>query len=295
LKNCESSLIWQQLSDGMKSTFESLPKLEEWCLSIQPYLRNADVIKQVEINSSNSVTWYEILLEKDHRSSLQLKWDYHPKTYIILGLRLGPQELPTNSKYLNYKTKTHLIPPFKAEFEVIWGGRSVEENYHSVALDQRFAYDFAWTINGSTFKNEGKVNGDYYCFGQELVAPGDGIVIVTESELPDNAPGVMDSVHPLGNHVIIDHNNGEFSFLAHLRRNSLRLKTGDRVTRGTFLGECGNSGHSSEAHLHYHLQDTAKPFEGQGMPLFFERIKVKGQIFKIYEPKRGDFISAAED
>ena len=226
LKNCETSIIWNSLSKPMMDIFKSESKFNDWCLSIKPFIANAVVTEQVEIHSSTIVTWYEILKDKDVNSQLQLKWDYHPITELILGLQLAPQKLPAQSNFLDYKTKTKLTSIFKSEYEVMWGGRSVEENYHSEVIDQRFAYDFVKTVNGKTFKNEGKYNTDYFCFGEELFVPGDGMVVAVQGTLPDNSPGEMDEFNPLGNYVIIDHKNGEFSFFAHLKKDSLRLKVG---------------------------------------------------------------------
>lgn len=58
-----------------------------------------------------------------------------------------------------------------------------------------------------------------------------------------------------GNYVIIRHEGGEYSLLAHLRRGSVRVRPGDRVRQGQVMGECGNSGSSSEPHLHFQVQD----------------------------------------
>ena len=60
---------------------------------------------------------------------------------------------------------------------------------------------------------------------------------------------------PAGNHVVLDLGSGEYALLAHLRRGSVRVRPGQRVRRGETLGRCGNSGNSSEPHLHFHVQD----------------------------------------
>jgi murein DD-endopeptidase MepM/ murein hydrolase activator NlpD len=72
----------------------------------------------------------------------------------------------------------------------------------------------------------------------------------------DNLPGNINNYSILGNYLIIRHSKQEFSVLAHLRRGSLKAKAGDRVATGQKIGECGNSGYSSDPHLHYYLQSS---------------------------------------
>lgn len=108
--------------------------------------------------------------------------------------------------------------------------------------------------------------------------------------LSDNKPGVMDRDHPTGNHVILDHGNGEFSFLAHLKQGSVAVKVGDRVKPGDKLGLCGNSGNTSEPHLHYHLQTTAKFGAGEGLPAQFLNYIADGKEVARGEPVQGQTI-----
>ncbi|MFI0349452.1 M23 family metallopeptidase [Actinomadura sp. 9N407] len=73
----------------------------------------------------------------------------------------------------------------------------------------------------------------------------------------------------LGNHVILDLGDGVYAVFAHLRRGSLRVAKGDRVRAGDLLGEVGNSGNSSEPHLHFHLMDGPRPLIAAGVPFAF--------------------------
>lgn len=69
-----------------------------------------------------------------------------------------------------------------------------------------------------------------------------------------------------GNHVVIDHGGGIYSAYAHLRRGSVRVRRGDRVSAGQQLGEVGNSGNASEPHLHFQLMDNPRPAAAAGVP-----------------------------
>lgn len=196
-------------------------------------------------------------------------------------------KLPAPSEFIGYQTQTALHLPFAGEWYVYWGGRSVVKNKHAVTRDQRFAYDFlilAQGRSGQSYRNTGENNIDYYCFGQPIYAPADGVVVRAENDLPDNAPGEMNPKAVLGNCVILDHGCGEFSFFAHFRQGTVGVRSGDRVCAGQLLAECGNSGNSSEPHLHYHLQNTPVPFEGDGLPAFFVEYIANGKLMPRGEP-----------
>jgi hypothetical protein len=199
----------------------------------------------------------------------------------------GLSKRPAATEFLDYRTQTALHLPFAGEWYVYWGGRSVAENRHVMARDQRFAYDFlilARGRGGQSYRSSGESNTDYYCFGQPVYAPAGGSVVKAENELPDNTPGEMNPKAALGNCVILDHGCGEFSFFAHFRCGTVVVRSGERVHCGQLLAQCGNSGNSSEPHLHYHLQNTAVPFRGDGLPAFFVEYVANGKPVSRGEP-----------
>lgn len=77
----------------------------------------------------------------------------------------------------------------------------------------------------------------------------------------------------VGNHVTIDHGNGVHSLYAHLRRGSVRVAVGDRVSAGDVIGEVGNSGNTSEPHLHFQLMDRPSVMNAAGLPFRFTGIR----------------------
>ncbi len=192
-------------------------------------------------------------------------------TILFSVLSCSKDDLPdaADSSYLNYQTKTELELPFNDEWWVFWGGRSVEVNYHAALKEQRFALDIVQRINASTHTGNGTQNEDYYCFGKQLNAPGNGKIVMIINDIYDNVPGQFNESTPTGNLVVIDHENGEFSLLAHFKNGSIIVSVGDSILKGQELGKAGNSGNSSEPHLHYHLQTTADPFNGEGLPAQF--------------------------
>jgi murein DD-endopeptidase MepM/ murein hydrolase activator NlpD len=214
----------------------------------------------------------------------------------VAGFSIRPEEAaPTEapSDYLDYQTKTPLRLPFNEAWTVFWGGRTVAQNYHAAHVDQRFAYDLVVVEDGRSHTGEGRTNDDYHCYGLGVVAPGAGQVVEARDDLPDNTPGEMNPAVPPGNHVILDHGNGEYSFLAHLMQGSARVAKGDQVEAGDTLGLCGNSGNSSEPHLHYHLQDSADFGRGAGMPAMFLDYVADGEPVARGEPVQGQRIRPA--
>jgi hypothetical protein len=191
-----------------------------------------------------------------------------------------PEEAPTT--FAKYQTKTILRLPFEGDWYVAAGGRTLNLNHHTVASDQRFAYDFLIKKEGVSFRNRGSKNEDYYCYSKRILAPGDGIVIDVINDIRENRLGEMPNSS--GNRVIIDHLNGEYSILAHFKYGSIVVKVGNHIKSGQYLGLCGNSGRSSEPHLHYHLQNTPTMFQGEGLPALFLHYRADGKAIERGEP-----------
>lgn len=122
--------------------------------------------------------------------------------------------------------------------------------------------------------------------GRRAPVPAGRVVAAVDS-IPDNEPGRMNREAVAGNHVIIDHGNGEFSLLAHFRQGSLTVEEGDRVGRGDRLGACGNS---SEPHVHYQLQDGPEFGEAAGLPTQFRSYRADGEPVQRGEPVRGQVV-----
>ncbi|MEQ1603381.1 MAG: peptidoglycan DD-metalloendopeptidase family protein [Pyrinomonadaceae bacterium] len=194
------------------------------------------------------------------------------------------------------RNKTELRLPFKGEWLVFWGGDTVAQNYHQDAATQRFAFDILKVdAEGKTHKGDGSRNEDYYAFGQEIVADADGVVTDVVTGVHDNVPGVMNPLMAVGNFVMIRHANGEISVFCHIKYGTTRVKTGDKVKKGQVIGLCGNSGNSTEAHLHYQVQGTRLFEDENSMKVFFEKIAVKrdGKTEEKtqYSPVKGEIVS----
>ena len=183
-----------------------------------------------------------------------------------------------------YTQKTHFCLPFEGFWTVAGGGVDKENSHSWNVFNQRYAYDFfIKDENQITHKSDGKALEDYYSFGKLILAPADGLVVKAKDGIRDNPElGSIDfrarTFH--GNFVVIRHSEGEYSHLAHFKKGSIAVKEGDKVKCGQVIGLCGNSGHSYEPHLHYHLQDRANFFFALGLPLEFSDfiLKEQGQV-----------------
>lgn len=101
----------------------------------------------------------------------------------------------------------------------------------------------------------------------------------------------------LGNHVIVDHGDGTYAAYAHLKRRSLRVAKGQQVHAGDHIADCGNSGNSTEPHLHFQLMDHPKVLVAAGLPVSFDRFETSdgtpqqgmpanNQTFHVPEPTK---------
>ncbi len=189
------------------------------------------------------------------------------------------------------RNTTKLILPFKDEWTVFWGGDTQELNYHVVEKSQKNAFDLVITNEkGKSFKTDGLVNEDYYAFGKELIAPSDGEVVLVVDGIKDNLPGVMNPVYVPGNTVIIKTENNEYLFFAHFKQHSIRVKQGQIVKQGDLLGLCGNSGNSTEPHLHFHIQNVENMTMATGVKCYFDEISVNGKLKSDYSPIKNEKI-----
>jgi murein DD-endopeptidase MepM/ murein hydrolase activator NlpD len=189
------------------------------------------------------------------------------------------------------KNITQLILPFKDEWTVTWGGDTKELNYHIESDAQKNAFDFVITNEkGNSFEKDGKTNDDYYAFGKELIAPCDGEIVLVVDGVKDNLPGELNPIYAPGNTVILKTANNEYLFFAHFKQNSIVVIQGQRVKQGELLGLCGNSGNSSEAHLHFHIQNVEDMIKATGAKCYFGEIIVNGELKKDYSPIKGEKI-----
>ena len=152
------------------------------------------------------------------------------------------------------------------------------------SIAQRFAIDYVRVgDDNKTFTGDQLKNDSYHAQGDDALAVANGTVVAAKDSIPENVPGATSRAVPItletvgGNHVIIDIGGGKHAFYAHLQPGSLKVKVGDRVRRGQVIGLVGNSGNSTEPHLHFHISDGNSPLGSEGVPYRQESFEVVGR------------------
>ncbi|WP_405928878.1 M23 family metallopeptidase [Streptomyces griseus] len=140
-------------------------------------------------------------------------------------------------------------------------------------------------------------------FGAPLLAVADATVVrasdgrrdhLSRNSLPallylmlieGNVRSIIGVHRIIGNHVILDLGDSTYAVYAHLQRGSLQVRPGDRVRAGQRLGRVGNSGNTTEPHLHFHLMDGPDPDSARGVPFTWRGVGVpaNGDTFTVGE------------
>ena len=173
-----------------------------------------------------------------------------------------------------------ISPPVRGEWAAFNGPSNASGHRRLVlALDghtasgQRFAIDFLQVDSAGNSRRPGtdaSKNSNYYAYGTELLAVADGVVAATKDSIPENVPGgravKIDLTTVGGNFVGIDIGGGKYALYAHVQPGSLRVKVGDRVKRGQVIALLGNSGNSTEPHVHFQIADGPSFLAAEGLP-----------------------------
>jgi len=177
-----------------------------------------------------------------------------------------------------YQNKCNYILPFTGKWTVHNGGFAAGQFHSWRGSTERHAYDFAifemedgnddWTPSANV--------AEYPCYGKDIVAIADGVVIKTINHHPDSrtngVKGYCDTWEMRGNYIIIKHADGEYSVTAHLKPNSVQIRKGDTVKQGQIIAQCGNSGNSTAPHIHFQLQNSANILTAVSLPIAFTNI-----------------------
>ncbi len=148
----------------------------------------------------------------------------------------------------------------------------------AVVIPERYAVDWVKLgSDGNSFHGDPKDNRNYYAYRSEIHAVGDGRVVSVLDGIPENVPNsptmavTITLANIAGNSVIEDLGGGHYALYAHMIPGSVRVKPGDRVKDGQVLGLLGNSGNSSEPHLHFQISDSPMALGGEGLPFLLNK------------------------
>ena len=171
-------------------------------------------------------------------------------------------------------------------------------------LGTRYAYDFiqvdwnrigtpAYRVGVMQYLFSGVKLSDYYCWGQEVYSPCDGIVVVAEDGYAENEktnlladmsnayknahyfdPEKDDIQSVAGNYVIIKYSENVYAALCHLQTGSIQVSVGQMIKKGEVIGRVGHSGNSFAPHLHFQLMDSSDISVANGVPCAFEQYEI---------------------
>lgn len=176
-------------------------------------------------------------------------------------------------------------PLREGSYVVGHGGSSVIINAHALVNPQNFALDIVGVNAWGRSKSDGDdpVLEQYAIFGDTLYSPCDGIVTGVETNLPDLIPPERDTENLAGNYVLITCHGVEV-ILAHMKAGSVRVAVGDSITTADVLGQVGNSGNTSEPHLHIHAErggTSGHILDGEAVPITLNgRFLVRNSRFR---------------
>jgi len=198
-----------------------------------------------------------------------------------------------------YEDKTALILPLRGKI-FVWEGHDLYAHHQRVPLSNpkvkslgitansnNFASDFIYVDGqGREYHDDPRILENWYGYGKPIYAPGAGIVLATANDIPENwfeDAKATQIGHPklplgkdpkdIGNFVLLDHQNGEYSLLVHMKAGSVTVRAGDRVRQGQVVGGIGFAGDSIFPHLHYSLMDGPEVFKAWGLPAYFSQFE----------------------
>ena len=189
------------------------------------------------------------------------------------------------------RNTTFMSLPFNGEWFVYWGGVTEAQNYHVREVTQQYAYDILKVKDGASHDGNPLLNESYFAYGEDIIAPCDARVVTVIDDVPDNIPGETNEKQLTGNTIVLQTDRDEYVLLAHLMKGSIFVEEGQDIRKGEILAKCGNSGNSTEAHLHISLQNAADMEDSIGAKLYFDRLEVNGEIRLDYLPVKEDFVS----
>ena len=211
------------------------------------------------------------------------------------ALRISAGEASARLSIAAGPSKTRALFPIPG-LTFVGIGPTMHGHHRWVAL-QEFAFDIAKLGNGRTHRGQGTKVTDYFVYGQPVRAVADGKVVAAIMDKADSVDqlqrvGEADDAYltrvgeaqaaliskgfdaVLGNHVVIDHGNGEFSVYAHLKPGSIKVRVGEAVLAGKVFAAVGSSGNSTQPHLHFQLSDCADVKACRSIPVNFEGIRL---------------------
>ena len=265
----------------------ALANFADAALYLLIYRPGLDTVKKEIIGPGSSAVLY-IWVTLDNKDDIPL----HIRHRIAMRIGDYPEAITLDGvdAFVRHSPVTVIAAPLEGDNWLAGNGPS-NTSVHRRALipieghayiSQRYAIDWIrLNPDGKTYTGDPKDNRNYLAYGAEIRAVADGMVTHTKDGIQQNIPNekpvvpiTLDTIG--GNHVIVQIADNVFAFYAHMQPGSLRVKVGDHVRRGQVLGLVGNSGNSTEPHLHFHLCNANSELGCEGLPYAFAAFELQG-------------------
>nr|WP_299173100.1 M23 family metallopeptidase [uncultured Allomuricauda sp.] len=220
----------------------------------------------------------------------------HKLTVHVEGLVNNDKRVITSRTIavVNHKSLNSYVLPLKGSWTVAAGPSLI--GHHRWGSIQEFAFDFIKIgIGQSSFQNDGTQLEDFHAYGEAVYAIEDGVVVSVLDGMKESSENLKkigeseeeyaERIRPyqntliskgfqyiFGNHLVIRHANNEYSNYFHLKMGSVVVREGEKVEKGQFIGQIGNSGNSTEPHLHFHLSDGPDIIHARSIPIEFDNL-----------------------
>lgn len=193
-----------------------------------------------------------------------------------------------------YIAKNDYYLPLKGKI-IVWDGHDFYSRNRRSSADtgmdnitsnsSRYAYDLMNVdANGAMYSGSPYAKGHWYSYGKPVFAPSEGRIVSIQDTIPDNQYAGKSVKRPklaadddpdgMGNYIIIQHANGEYSVLVHLEKGSIHVRPGQWVHAGEELAKVGFSGKAMYPHLHYSVTNGAEEVVAEGLPNYFNNYKL---------------------
>lgn len=202
----------------------------------------------------------------------KVKWNI--KFLIVSLVAAYPVTIILGISDITYPTKANLkdtiYVTIPIEKSIPLGGKGYKT--HAIWPSECYAYD----ILSEPYDTGNKELESYGVYNADVISPVSGTIIGLGNSEPDILPNTEEFISLLGNYVFIEiDDTGTYMILAHFKQGSIALSVGDRVEEGEYIGKVGNSGTTSEPHLHIQHQrnnplEMIYPTCSEGLPIEFK-------------------------
>lgn len=253
--------------EGLKKIYSSISG--EALKAQDPILKPGEAaVLYVFLDFSSFSTENPVVLE--HK--LQMKAaNAGPEIYSIPFASIKTSDLPVIQLSSPLKGKNWFSPNAPSNFSI--HRRVIIPLEGTPRIPERFAVDWVKIgENGFSYQGDPTKNESYHAYKAPIYAAAPGKVIAVKDGIPENTPTAKSMAVPItlesigGNYVMVHLGSHQYAFYAHLIPGSIKVKKGDLLKTGDLIALLGNSGNSTEPHLHFHIIDNENPLRGEGQP-----------------------------